>query len=405
MMCRMYRLEPALQNYAWGMSGVIETMLGAPVSGKPVAEAWWGAHPSAPARATAMHAMHADEAGLFLGEVLELDRLIARDPAAMLGPDVVTRWERLPYLLKVLAIAKPLSLQVHPTLAQADEGYRREEALGVAPDAATRTFKDRSHKPEMIVALTPMTLLAGFRPARAVAADLMQLGVECARRWAEELNNATEPTVALREYISTVLTDPEAPQALEALLRVGGRTGTPEGLAVASAALLEFPGDPGALVAIALNVVRLLPGEACFTEAGVVHSYQSGVGVEIMANSDNVVRAGLTPKQVDIPLLVQLTDGTPGPPPVVERVADGASTHYPVPVGEFCLTMVERGIAHVGPGPRIVLAVDGTVALRAGSGGLGLQRGQAAFVPYCDGELAIDARGSAVVVEVAAQHA
>ncbi|MDN4483555.1 mannose-6-phosphate isomerase, class I [Demequina lignilytica] len=396
----MYRLEPALQNYAWGMPEVIESMLGRPVTGDPVAEAWWGAHPSAPAVATAMHAMNADAAGLLPGDALPLDDLIARDPAAMLGPEVAARWARLPYLLKVLAIAKPLSLQVHPTLAQADEGFRHEEALAVPLDASARTFKDRSHKPEMVVALTPMTLLAGFRPARAVAADLMQLGVECARRWAEALHNSTEPTVAMREYISTVLTDPEAPEALAALLRVGGRTGTPEGLAVASAALLEFPDDPGALVAIALNVVRLLPGEACFTDAGVVHSYQSGVGVEIMANSDNVVRAGLTPKRVDIPLLVELTDGTPGPPPRVVPGSYGAATRYPVPVGEFALTTVERGAARFGPGPRIVLAVDGTVALRAGSGGLGLHRGQAAFVPHCDGQLSVDARGTAVVAEV-----
>ncbi|MDN4477511.1 mannose-6-phosphate isomerase, class I [Demequina sp. SYSU T00039] len=396
----MYRLEPTLQNYAWGMSGVIETMLGRPVTDEPVAEAWWGAHPSAPALATAMHAVRADEVGLYPGDVVPLDRLIARDPAAMLGHDVVVRWERLPYLLKVLAIAKPLSLQVHPTLAQADEGFRREQAIGVPLDAAARTFKDRSHKPEMIVALTPMTLLAGFRKAPAVAADLMRLGLECTRAWAEELNNSTEPTVALREYVSTVLTHPDAGDAVARLAEVGTGADASEGLAVAAATLADFPGDVGALVALALNVVRLEPGEACFTEAGVVHSYQSGLGVEIMANSDNVVRAGLTPKQVDIPLLVALTDGTPGPPPRVAPQVDGPVTHYPAPVGEFALTVVRDGAARVAPGPRIVLAVDGTVDVRAGSGGLGLRRGQAAFVPYCDGELHVDAHGMAVVAEV-----
>ncbi|WP_296666390.1 mannose-6-phosphate isomerase, class I [Demequina sp.] len=396
----MYRLQPALQHYAWGMTDVLETLVGLHPSGKPVAEAWWGAHTSAPATATAVHGVDADEAGLYPGERLGLDELIARAPATMLGPELAASRERLPYLLKVLAIAKPLSLQVHPDMEQAEAGFVEEEARGVPSDAPTRTFRDRSHKPEMIVALTPMTLLAGFRPAKAVAADLVWLGEPCTRRWAEDLANATEPTVAMGDYIQRVLRDPDAPAALEALIDVGGRTGTPENLAVASAAALEFPGDPGALVAIALNVVRLAPGQACFTGAGIIHSYQSGVGVEIMANSDNVVRAGLTPKPVDIDLLVTLTDGTPTPPPVVAAERHGDATFYPAPVDEFALTMVERGSAAFPPGPRIVLAVEGTATARSERGMLSLARGEAAFVPYVDGTLAVDAVGATVVVEV-----
>ncbi|MDN4475503.1 mannose-6-phosphate isomerase, class I [Demequina sp. SYSU T00192] len=396
----MYRLQPALQNYAWGMTEVLEDLVGRPRSGAPVAEAWWGAHASAPALATAAHHDGADEAGLHAGDALPLDELISRIPETMLGPDLAGRWERLPYLLKVLAIAKPLSLQVHPTLDQAEAGFKDEDARGVPADAPTRTFKDRSHKPEMIVALTPMTLLAGFRPANAVAQDLVWLGQPCTRRWAEELANATEPTVALGEYIQKVLRDPEAPAALEALVEVGGRSGVPESLAVASAAALEFPGDPGALVAIALNVVRLTPGQACFTTAGVIHSYQSGVGVEIMANSDNVVRAGLTPKPVDIDLLVDLTDGTPTPPPRVIVEREGAVTRFPTPVDEFALSMVERGTAAFAPGPRIVLAVDGTASVHGERGSVSLSRGEAVFVPHGDGRLVVDAVGSTFVVEV-----
>ncbi len=382
------------------MTEVLEDLVGLPHSGDPVAEAWWGAHTSAPALATAAHHDGADEAGLHAGDALPLDELISRIPETMLGPDLAGRWERLPYLLKVLAIAKPLSLQVHPTLDQAEAGYKDEDQRGVPADAPTRTFKDRSHKPEMIVALTPMTLLAGFRPANAVAQDLVWLGQPCTRRWAEELANATEPTIALGQYIQKVLRDPEAPAALEALVEVGGRSGVPESLAVASAAALEFPGDPGALVAIALNVVRLTPGQACFTTAGVIHSYQSGVGVEIMANSDNVVRAGLTPKPVDIDLLVELTDGTPTPPPRVITEREGAVTRFPTPVDEFALSMVERGSAAFEPGPRIVLAVDGTAAVHGERGSVSLSRGEAVFVPHGDGRLVVDAVGSTFVVEV-----
>ncbi|WP_062379638.1 mannose-6-phosphate isomerase, class I [Demequina pelophila] len=394
----MYRLTPALQHYDWGMTTVIERLVGLPETDAPVAEAWWGAHASAPATATAMHAWDRDLAGMLPGDTMALDALIARDPAAMLGP-AAARWNRMPYLLKVLAIAKPLSLQVHPTLDQARAGFARDEARGLAVSDPARTYKDASHKPEMIVALTPMTLLAGFRPVKQVARDLVWLDTAPSRRWARDLADATEPAVALKEYITRVLRDPEAPEALEALIRVGGRFGTPEGLGVASTAALAFPGDLGALVAIALNVVRLQPGEACFTGAGVIHSYQSGVGVEIMANSDNVVRAGLTPKKVDVDLLVELTDGTTTPPPRVDAVQEGVVTRYPAPVEEFSLSVVRGGRATIPAGPRIVLAVDGTAEVRAGGTGLGLSRGQSAFVPYCDGDLTIDARGWTVVAE------
>jgi len=398
-MAGVYRLQPALQNYAWGMTDVLEDLIGRPVTGDPVAEAWWGAHSSAPAVATAAHHDGANEAGVQPGEAIPLDELIARAPEAALGPRLATRWEQLPYLLKVLAIAKPLSLQVHPTLEQAEAGYKDEDDRGIPLDAKHRAFKDRSHKPEMIVALTPMTLLAGFRPASAVAQDLVWLNQPCTRRWAEDLANATEPTVAMGEYIQRVLRDPEAPAALEALVEVGGRSGVPESLAVASAASLEFPGDPGALVALALNVVRLQPGQACFSGAGVIHSYQSGVGVEIMANSDNVVRAGLTPKAVDIDLLVRLTDGTPTPPPVVVPERAGAVARYPAPVDEFSLSMVERGSATFEPGPRIVLAAEGTATVHGERGSMSLARGEAAFVPYADGRLVVDAVGATAVVE------
>ena len=397
----MYRLSPALQHYDWGMPDAIEELVGLPVTPEPVAEAWWGAHASAPALATAMHAWDRDVVGLLPGDTLPLDALIARDPATMLGP-VVATWERLPYLLKVLAIAKPLSLQVHPTLAQAEEGYARDDARGLPLGDAHRTFKDRSHKPEMIVALTPMTLLAGFRTTKALARDLVLLGTPECRAWAEELVGATEPSDALKSYVARVLSAPEAAEAVQALALAGQEDDAPESIRVAAATLRDFPGDAGALVALALNVVNLQPGEACFTGAGVIHSYQSGIGVEIMANSDNVVRAGLTPKHIDIDLLVALADGTTLPPPVVEPRCDGPVTRYPAPVGEFALACVEDGAATFPAGPRIVLAVEGAAQLRVPGGGMGLTRGQAAFIPHCDGDLSIEASGTVVVAEVPA---
>lgn len=390
-MAGVYRLQPALQRYAWGMTDVIESLVGHEPSGEPVAEAWWGAHASAPALATVdPHAA-----------AVPLDAVIARDPRAMLGDAHSERWECLPYLLKVLAIARPLSLQVHPTLDQAQAGYADEDRRGTPVGDPRRTFKDRLHKPEMVVALTPMTLLTGFRPVAAVAQDLVRIGTPLTRRWATQLLDAsTEPAVALRDYVAEVLHDPEAAGSIDALVAAGEAPGAPETLAIAAAAARQYPWDPGAFVAVALNVVHLAPREACFTGAGVIHSYQSGLGLEVMVNSDNVVRAGLTPKPIDVDLLIALTDGTPTPPPRVIPHIEGPVARYTAPVEEYALSLVEHGAATFPAGPRIVLTFSGSARLRSASQDVELARGEAAFAAAAEGEIEVASTGVAVVVEV-----
>jgi mannose-6-phosphate isomerase len=363
--CGVIRIVPHLQAYAWGQSDAIPALLRMERISGPVAEAWFGAHESAPS---------ALEGGG------DLASLIAADPASTVGGDA------LPYLLKILAIASPLSLQVHPTAEQARVGFDNEEAEGVPVAEPTRTFRDSRHKPEMIVALTPLRLLVGMRPARDLADDLRGLG-------ADALVPLVEGRESLLTYVMAVLGGARHDEVLERL------AGSPEGdtpLGLAGRAARAFPGDPGALVALAMNAMVLQPGQACYVPPRMIHSYQSGLGVEIMANSDNVVRGGLTPKAVDISHLEAILDATPSAPvpPTVTR--SGAATTYCAPVDEFSLLRVEGGTVPTPASARIVLALADAV-VTCGADTLTLAAGQSAFIQASDGPAEITTDGVAFV--------
>ncbi|WP_062077915.1 mannose-6-phosphate isomerase, class I [Demequina globuliformis] len=374
----MHLISPVLRDYAWGTHDDIPLLLGVTPPGGPVAEAWWGAHTSAPSPST-----------LAGGE--PLDERIAQDPESTLGHEAAKRWgARLPYLLKVLAIDKPLSIQVHPTLAQARHGFALEQrGTGGLPHA----FVDPYHKPEMVVAVTEMRVLAGVREVVDTAADLRSLGTGRAQGLAEALEQAGD----VRDFIRGALSGGVDDETLAALADLGSRADAESSMAAAARALAHFPGDAGAIVALAMHAVRLRPGDALFVGAGVLHSYQSGMGLEIMANSDNVVRAGLTPKNVNVPLLLKLLDPKPSEPqaPVVKTA--GAARHLVTTSEEFALTLVNDGSVSLPTAPRIVLCFRGTATLTAAGRTLELRRGQAAFVPFEDGELTVAADGGAVI--------
>ncbi|MGC4174461.1 mannose-6-phosphate isomerase, class I [Demequina sp.] len=361
----MIRIDPRLKAFSWGQHGSMARILALEDLAGPVAEAWFGAHETDPSA---------------LPDGSDLAAFIAADPERTVGG------ERLPYLLKILAIASPLSIQVHPTLDQAHVGFEAEEERGVAIDAPDRTFRDPRHKPELIVALTPMRLLVGLRDVRELAADLRKLG-------ADDLVALVDGRESLLTYVMAVLGGEAKTEVLDRLAH------QPEGdsaLALAGRAARAFPGDPGALVALAMNPVVLQPGEGCYVPPRVIHSYQSGIGVEIMANSDNVVRGGLTPKMIDVARLEAILDAQPAAPlrPVVARV--GCATTYAVPVEDFALVRLERGAAHLPAVPRIVLALDPTTVTTA-SDSIQLDGGTAAFVPLSDGVAEVRTDGAAFV--------
>ena len=293
-------LRPALQRYAWAQPGVAEEFLGIANDGAPIAEAWWGAHVNGSARLE--------------DDTLLIDA-VAADPTATLGDSVASRsGGQLPFLAKFLAVGQPLSVQVHPDLDQARRGFAEENAAGVPLGARERVFPDANHKPELVVAATPMRILAGFRPLADTAADLRSVGTARAMELAAILDDSADAA----RYVAAVLAAPVDDDTSRALAEASGASPS---ITQAAEALTYYPRDAGALVALALNVVELGPGESCFVPARVVHAYVWGQGVEVQATSDNVVRAGLTSKHIDTDLLVRMALFDPTRP-VVTRAPD-----------------------------------------------------------------------------------
>ncbi|MFC8270588.1 mannose-6-phosphate isomerase, class I [Streptomyces cinereoruber] len=363
----MDRLVNTVRPYAWGSTTAIPELLGTAPTGEPQAEMWMGAHPGAPSRT---------ERG-------PLHELIDADPVRELGERTVERFgPHLPFLFKILAAAAPLSLQVHPDLDQARAGFAAEEAAGIPTDAPHRTYKDANHKPELICALTPFEGFCGFR-APADAADLIAaLGVDSLKPYVDLLHAHPEEA-ALREVLTALLTaDPEemahtVAEATAAADRLGGAHAPYARLAH------HYPSDPGVVAAMLLHHVRLKPGEALYLGAGVPHAYLDGLGVEIMANSDNVLRCGLTPKHVDVPELLEVVRFDPADPAVLRPEASPSGEEvYETPTEEFRLSRFVRaeGAAPndlTAPTPQILLAVAG----RPTAGDLPLAPGESVFVP------------------------
>ncbi len=331
------------RDYAWGSTTLLAQLEGREPSGRPEAEVWFGDHP-------------ADPSDVADGRTL----------------DAVTGGG-LPYLLKLLAAADPLSIQVHPTIAQAKEGWEREADL--APDDPHRNYRDANHKPELIVALSErFEALSGLRP---LADTKRMLGALDDRPGVLELRaRLDEPGDALRETIGWLLSG-EAQAAVDDIIAAveaaAGQSaedgfGTVFGTVFSTVARIaeRNPGDPGVVVALLMNHVVLGRGEGIFLRAGLLHAYLSGLGVEIMAASDNVLRGGLTPKHIDVAELLSVVDTTTGEVPVLRPDAEGAITAYPVPVSDFALRRVTLTGAPVDidvAGPTMVLSTAGEVVV------------------------------------------
>ncbi|MGW2262376.1 mannose-6-phosphate isomerase, class I [Streptomyces sp. NPDC001780] len=395
----MDRLSNTVRPYAWGSTTAIPELLGVAPTGEPQAEMWLGAHPGAPSRLDRGTSTSVDTgastdkntgkgtgkgagAGSGSGEQ-PLSAVIDADPEAELGAAAVRKFgPRLPFLLKLLAAGSPLSLQVHPDLAQAREGYEREERQGVPADAPHRNYKDANHKPELICALTPFDGLCGFRAPEQAADLLAGLAVDSLEPYADLLRAHPEEA-ALREVLTAVLTADPAEMAAtvtEAAAAAGRLGGAYEPYATIAH---HYPGDPGVIAAMLLNHVRLQPGEALFLGAGVPHAYLNGLGVEIMANSDNVLRCGLTPKHVDVPELLRIVRFETTEPNILRPEASGTGEEvYETPIDEFRLS---RYVLAPGADPRDLTTAGPQILLcTAGAprtNGLGLAPGGAVFVP------------------------
>ncbi|GAA0967931.1 mannose-6-phosphate isomerase, class I [Nocardioides aquaticus] len=405
----MYLLTNPVRDYAWGSERRLARFLGREPSGGPEAELWIGAHEGDPS---------------VLPDGRRLDDAIAEDPVGLLGERVhADHGARLPFLMKVLAVAEPLSLQVHPSAERARLGYHREERAGIPADAPQRSYRDPWHKPELVYALTRFEGMAGFRDVGRSTALLELLR----NPWASGVAARLDPEFAsqtLRTVVTEILTTPAddvrrillglVEAARDAAARGHDRERThgalrsrrdTEGAVVRREAIRVFelfptlaaryPDDPGVLVTLLLNHVVLAPGEAMFVGAGVVHAYASGFGVEIMAASDNVLRAGLTPKHRDVPELLDVTDFTPIPVPRWQPVVDGSSHRFSPPVADFTLTVeLVGGRFPASTGPRVVLALEDGCRVSRGGAYHPLQRGQGLLVPAGADILEVDGRAA-----------
>jgi mannose-6-phosphate isomerase len=322
------------------------------------------------------------------GATRTLEEVIAASPDAELGPEIARAYRgRLPFLVKILAAARPLSLQVHPDKAHAEAAFAAENRSG----ATERDYLDDNHKPELISALRDgFQVLCGFRPAADTVALLKELAVPELAAYPGRLAGQPEEE-ALRGLVTAILTEPDDHAAAiagvaSASHRVAAGGGPWAAAGAAYAVVAEaYPGDPGVLVALLMNHAVLAEGQALFVGAGVPHCYLRGLGAEIMASSDNVLRAGLTSKRVNVRELLEVLDFRPAPLRVLTPVPDGAQEVYPVPVPDFRLARLRLGADRVAlpqSRPQIVLCIAGTVTLREADGTeLLLRRGESAYLP------------------------
>ncbi|HTF41404.1 MAG TPA: mannose-6-phosphate isomerase, class I [Propionibacteriaceae bacterium] len=388
----MERLTGVIQPYAWGSRTAIPEFLGVEPTGEPQAELWFGAHPLAPSAVD--------------GE--PLDKLVAHDPVRVVGRASVEAFgPRLPFLLKIIAAAQPLSLQAHPSREQAAAGYAREQAAGVPRDAPQRTYRDGWPKPELLCAFVETDALCGFREPAATYQMFEKLAVDRALTLVATLADADVPAAErLRVAFSRLLRlTPDERSVISELAQAAEAIQEPDDVAsfarTASELNTYHPGDPGVLAALLMNRITLQPGDALFMPSGNLHAYLSGGGVEIMANSDNVMRGGLTPKYVNVDELLAVLDFTPGLRGLITPLEESPGVwRYPTPAPEFTLWRLEphaesAAVPAAGSG-RILLVTDGELAAMSTTTRLDLGRGEAALLSAGE-EAAVTGRGTAFV--------
>jgi mannose-6-phosphate isomerase len=408
-------LSPKVKPYPWGTRDAIADLQGRPVPAPaPEAELWMGAHPSGPAGVA----------------WTTLDEVIAAAPERALGAECAARFGgRLPFLLKVLSAGQALSIQVHPSRQQAQEGFAADNARGLSPGDPGRNYTDDWPKPELLYALTPFEVATGLRTPDDAAALLEALAVPELEPLAAGLSDAAGEDV-LATALASVLEWPADGRAglvaavVAACERLASDAGSPYADACAAAVRVaaDHPGDLGVVALLLMRHEILPPGRAVFMPAGGLHAYLRGTGIELLASSDNVVRSGLTGKHIDVPELLKLLDPSVSVPVLAPRVLADGITWFDTPAPEFRLYVIDlpgpasagpasAGPASAGPaaaasapalalpgvGPRIVLCLDGACTLSAAPGPvLDLTRGESCFIPFCDGP--VTASGAARLI-------
>lgn len=369
----MHKLINSVQNYAWGSKTALTELYGlANPQQLPMAELWMGAHPKSSSQV-------ADASG----KAVSLRDVIDNDKATLLGDAVAQRFGELPFLFKVLCAAQPLSIQVHPNKHNSEIGFAKENAAGIPMDAAERNYKDPNHKPELVFALTPFLAMNAFREF-------------------SEIVSLLQPVSGAHPAIAHFLEKPDAErlsQLFAALLNMQGEEKS-RALAILKSALDTqqgepwetirliagfYPDDSGLFSPLLLNVVKLNPGDAMFLFAETPHAYLQGVALEVMANSDNVLRAGLTPKYIDIPELVANVkfEAKPANRLLTTPQKNGPELDFPIPVDDFAFSLHDlsaQSVAIEQSSAAILFCVEGEALLQKGEQRLTLKPGESAFI-------------------------
>ncbi len=375
----LFKLDNVIQNYAWGSQHSIAELFGIPnPDGKPQAEIWMGAHPNGCSKVAA--------SGVLLSE------LLAQDSNTMLGAYTVARFGELPYLFKVLAAETPLSIQVHPGKHKAEAGFQRENQQGIALDAPNRNYKDANHKPELVYALTFYKAMNGFRPIEQIIALFKEAAITSLTTELAELEAAPN-SAGLEQFFRAIMSlkNERKQAALSELYTAYER---PAKTAIVREALQysadfkqHYPDDIGLFAPLMLNTIELAPGEAMFLYAETPHAYVQGTGLEIMASSDNVLRAGLTPKYIDVPELIDNTKFCSIPPEQIKlsAVQKEGRLSYPVPVDDFgfdILPLNHESHSIYLRSAEILFCVEGEATILSNGEQVVLKAGESVFVSH-----------------------
>jgi len=382
----MQKLINSVQNYAWGSHSALTDLYGiANPQNLPMAELWMGAHPKSSSKV--------QDAS---GNERSLREIIDADKASLLGESVAARFGELPFLFKVLCAAQPLSIQVHPNKKASEEGFARENAAGIPLDAAERNYKDPNHKPELVFALTPFLAMNAFREFSEIV-SLLQPVAGAHTAIAHFLQQPDEDR--LKQLFASLLAL-EGEEKSRALAILKSAIDTQEGEPWQTIRLISefYPDDSGLFSPLLLNVVKLNPGEAMFLFAETPHAYLQGVALEVMANSDNVLRAGLTPKYIDIPELVANVKfvAKPAAELLTQPVKNGQQLDFPIPVDDFAFSLHDLSNQEnliTQHSAAILFCVEGEAVLRKDEQQMVLKPGESAFISNAESTVAVSGTG------------
>ena len=373
----IWKLENCIKDYDWGSIDSITTLFGIKnPSQKPMAEIWMGIHPLGCSKIIGLN-----------GEKINLNALINQNPLQILGKNTYQLFGTLPYLFKVLAANKPLSVQVHPTKADAQKAFEKENKLGIDLHSPNRNFKDPNHKPELLYALTPFKAMNSFRPIEQILSFFSQITIPIFNHELAQLQNNHHPK-QLKHFFQFLLnlSPDQKLQAIHQLLACT-RSFNQEPFLTIHTLVKDYPNDIGLFMPLILNVIELKPSQAMFLHAQTPHCYLSGTGFEVMANSDNVLRAGLTHKFIDIDALIANTNfsSIDASELLINPLINHNKIDFPVPVNDFKFEIIQSDLQlrkEKVNSPQILFCANGAITLTTKHEVLTLNKGESVFIAY-----------------------